>query len=127
MRFPLGDFDPGVNNEIGDPRISGSGQTGRVINMRDFVPGYTVKEGQFFSMLKNGSFFMYQADEDATADAAGNMTLTINPLLRYPPVDGTDCNFRNPRIEGLIVGDGQNWDLQLDYNVGISFSIKERR
>lgn len=124
MRFPLAGFKPG---NPGNPVINGSGQAGRIIQLRGFSSGYTVKEGQFFSIEKGGTHFLYQADEEVSANAAGVMQLTINPLLRVSPSDGDTCHFAEPMIEGLIEGSGQQWDYALDYNVGIDFVIKERK
>ena len=127
MLLPLGVGIPPISfSEILAPKISGSGQTGRVINMFDFEPGYTVKEGQFFSIFNDEQHSVYMADEDATANGLGFMTLTINPLLRKSYPNGTRCLFRKPHIEGLVEGDDWNWDLALDGTVPLSFTIKER-
>ena len=129
MNFPLGGFNPGTEAEIGSPVVSGSSQSGRLLNLRGFTPGYTVKEGQFFSILTGTpeGHFLYQADEEVTANFTGAIQLTINPLLRVSPDDGDICFFHKPKIEGLVEGSDWQWDYALDYNVGIEFVIKERR
>lgn len=124
MKFPLSGFNPG---SPGSPVVNGGGQSGRLLQLRGFNSGYTVKEGQFFSIEKNGSHYLYQADEEVSADNSGIMQLTINPLLRASPADGATCHFVEPMIEGLIEGSDWQWDYALDYSVGIEFVIKERR
>lgn len=124
MKFPLSGFNPG---DPGSPVVNGGGQSGRLLQLRGFASGYTVKEGQFFSIEKGGSHYLYQADEEVSANGAGVMQLTINPLLRASPVDGATCHFAEPMIEGLIEGSDWQWDYALDYSVGLEFVIKERR
>lgn len=127
MRFPLAGFNPNSPIAVGTPNIIGSGHSGRSIPIRNFSPGYTVKEGQFFSIFTDGGHFLHMADEEVTANGIGNLSLTINPLLRVSPNDGAVLHFEQPMIEGLIEGNEQQWDYALDYSVGLEFSIKERR
>lgn len=123
MRFPLAGFNPG---SPGSPNVQGSGQAGRILNLSGFQAGYTVKEGQFFSIETNGTHYLHQADGEVTADGSGVAQLTINPLLRVSPGNGDVCHFAQPMIEGLVEGQEWQWDYALDYTVGIEFTIKER-
>lgn len=123
-RLPLGGFDPG---EPGAPVVSNSGQVGSRLNLSGFASGYTIKEGQFFSIFTGGAHYLYQAAEEVSATAAGVVSLGFAPMLRTSPQAGDVCHFKQPMIEGLIEGSEVKWDLGVDYYIGLEFTIKERK
>lgn len=88
----------------GSPVVRGSGQLGSTIALGGFVPGYVVRDGQFFSIVHGGRRYLHCASADRTADASGNLSLPIHPMLRVSPANGATCEFGQPYIEGLISG-----------------------
>jgi len=126
MKFPLSGFNPGTP---GSPAVDGANHAGRLLDVAGFTPGYQIKEGQFFSIETDGQHYLYMIDADnsSSTGAPYGANLVINPMLRIPPSDGDICHFAQPMIEGLIEGSETQWNYALDYNVGIEFTIKERR
>lgn len=124
MKLPLSGFNPG---DPGSPTVRTNNNIGRIFRTQGMTPGYVIKEGQFFSIETNGSNYLYMADQDFTVNSLGLTTFAINPLLRVQPSEGDLINFVSPVIEGLVEGSETQWSYALDYNVGIEFTIKERR
>ncbi|UYY60102.1 hypothetical protein [Sphingomonas sp. S2-65] len=110
----------------GAPRVNGGGQAGSAINLRGFAPGYQVRDGQFFSIIHGGRYYLEMATADVAADGGGNVVLPIAPMLRMQPGNGAICDF-NPKIEGLIEGDSRSWTLDVARFVGLSFRIVEAK
>ncbi|HWU03176.1 MAG TPA: hypothetical protein VN222_10590 [Novosphingobium sp.] len=93
----------------GSPVVDDAGQTGMVLAMRGFRPGYTVRVGQFFSIATNGRRYLYMARAAAIAGTDGKMSLPILPMLRVSPADGDSCEFAAPRIQGSLSGNEVSW------------------
>lgn len=73
----------------GTPLVAGAGQTGNALVL-DGAPanaaGY-LKAGDYVQLGSGTNARLYKALEDASADAAGNVALTIWPALRSAPAD----------------------------------------
>ena len=82
MAWPLQGFDPGSPGTV---RVNGASQSGRNLIVDGFTPNYTAREGQFFSIETGGQHFMYMVAEQVTANASGQATLAIEPMLRRSP------------------------------------------
>lgn len=96
---------PGLDlGSPGSPVVNGAGQMGSSLTLRNFAPGYTVREGQFFSIIHGGRRYLHCAAADATSTGGGNITLTLYPMLRIRPADGAICEFAKPYIEGIVAG-----------------------
>lgn len=93
----------------GSPVVDGSNQTGSVLAMRGFVPGYQVRFGQAFSHLSNDRYFLYFSAADVTANGAGKLTLPIFPMLRRIANDGETLEWTTPIIEGSLSGNEVAW------------------
>ena len=103
---------PGL--EIGNPGapvVNGAGQAGLALLLRGFTAGYTVREGQFFSIIHGGRRYLHCAEGDAVANEAGGIVLGLYPMLRVRPSDGALCEFARPMIEGIV--SGASIDLEL--------------
>ncbi len=96
---------PGVDLGMpGNPVVNGGGQAGAMLEIRGFVPGYTVREGQFFSILHGGRRYLHTAGAEVIADGSGWARLAVTPMLRISPANGAICEFAKPYIEGFIDG-----------------------
>lgn len=109
----------------GSVLINGGGQSGSSLALDGFSAGYTVGQGQFFSIIHDGRRYLHQAAEEVTANGAGQMTLPITPMLRISPADNAVCEFAVPYIEGFVSGDSAKWQLMLEPYHAITFSITE--
>ncbi|CAM3282655.1 MULTISPECIES: hypothetical protein [Sphingomonas] len=121
--WPQPDFDTGAP---GSPVVNGSGQSGSAINLRGLANGYTVKEGQFFSIIHGGRRYLEQAAATATV-ANGQLSLPITPMLRISPQNGAVVEIAKPMIEGLLDGDARSWSVDLARTVGLTFTITEMK
>lgn len=120
LPFPQ-DMDSGLP---GTPVVDGAGQLGSSLQLRGFTPGYQVLEGQFFSIIYGGRRYLHAA-ADNVATGTGQLVLPIVPMLRISPNDGATCEFGQPMIEGFLSGNSQEWALQRDPYLDISFTITE--
>ena len=111
----------------GIPVVNGAGQAGSSIVLRGFTPGYTVRTGQFFSILHGGRRYLHFAAADVVASAQGAMLLPIGPMLRIRPGDGAVCEFAAPKIEGLLDGNTRDWSLSTAMTTGLTFRIMEMK
>lgn len=124
IEYPLLDFAPG---NAGTILIDGAGQTGRTLDVKGALPHYAFREGQPFSVENSdGRHYLHFVDTDAVADAAGDASLTISPMLREEFGDGDSCHFAKPMVEGFIEGDEWRWRLSIERHINIEFELRER-
>lgn len=123
MEFPLLGFNPG---STGTPRVNGAGQAGRSLVADGFAASYPVKEGQWFTHVNAGRYFLYNIDGNVTANGAGQVTLPISPMLRVEPADNDLLLFAQPLVEGYIHGEEWRWQLSVQRMTGIEFELRER-
>jgi hypothetical protein len=123
--FPQPGFDPAAGMAA-DPYVNGAGQSGSSLALGGLPAGYTVREGQFFSIIHNGRRFLHNvASSDQIVPAGGGLTVSITPMLRISPANGAICEFRAPHIEGFVTGDSTRWRLLLEPYHAIIFGISE--
>jgi hypothetical protein len=122
MAWPLQGFDPGTPGNV---RVDDAGQSGRSLRIIGATPNYIFREGQFFSLEISGRHFLYMVTAETFADAAGNQTLNIEPMLRVSPPANALCHFGKPMVEGFILGDAFAWDMSLANFVGMGFDLAE--
>lgn len=115
--------------DIGEPGdkivVNGAAQQGSSLNLRGFPPGYTVKEGQFFSLIYGGRRYLDCAAGTITADGGGGLLLPIVPMLRISPNDGAVCEFAEPMIEGFMSGQALEWQIQQAPFMDVKFTVTE--
>ena len=107
---PLGSWagSPAVNNEVGSPTLS---QTGNTLYVRAFTAAATVKKGDFFNLGSGGQLLMVTAD--ATADGSGLAQLSVEPAIRTAPAHNTALVFTDPVVPYMILTDSHpRWRLQ---------------
>lgn len=122
MRFPLLDFNPGATGTI---LVNGAGQSGNSLTVDGATSAYVFREGQPFSILTGGKHHLYLVRTETIANASGQATVPITPMLRRPHADNDVCHFATPMIEGFIAGDELSWNLSVERVVGIQFDIAE--
>jgi hypothetical protein len=93
----------------GAPVVHGDGQTGIALAIGGFAPGYTVRPGQYFSIITAGRRYLYLATASTSAASDGTMTLPIFPMLRVSPSAGDTCEFAKPYIQGSLSGNEAAW------------------
>jgi hypothetical protein len=122
MEVPLLSFKPG---SPGSPKVNGAGQSGRSLVVDGLTPNYTVREGQWLSILHDDRHYLHNVDAEVTANGSGQATLSISPMLRIEPDDNDEVHLARPMIEGFIMGEEWRWEMSLEHNMGIEFEIQE--
>ena len=126
MSFPLGGIVP--ENNPGEPIVRSEGETGTLIRIGGFTPGYTYETGQPFSIIgPDGTSYLHYAALGKFATAAGISNIEIYPPAREIFPLGSPCNFHAPIIEGLVDGDPTSWNISVDHLLGIEFTVRERK
>lgn len=120
--FPLLGFSPGIP---GSAVVSGSGQSGRALDIKNAAAGYAFSEGQFFSLVRNGRHHLYMIGADVTVSGGGTAALPIWPSLRAQHLDGDVLHITQPMIEGFVIADQLSWEMALGNFTGLSFTIRE--
>lgn len=123
IAFPQPEFDTGTP---GAARVNGAGQLGMFLTLDGLTPHYVMREGQFFSFEIGDDSYLYQCNADVAANAAGQMVLGFEPMLRASPADNTLVNIVEPVIAGFTEGRDKGWNVEAAYNVGLTFTIVER-
>lgn len=94
----------------GSPVVNGGGQAGIALSMRGFAPGYTVREGQAFTLVHSSRGYLHFAAADFTANSSGVLNVQFFPMARVISSDGDSCNFLNPYLQGSLSGNEASWD-----------------
>ena len=111
----------------GAPLLNGAVTTGRAIIVDGLTPGYACMEGYWLSLEKDGRHYLHSVRVGGVANGAGQLTITLNELLRDSFADNTPVHLAKPMIEGLVDGDEYAWATAVDRVTPIEFSIEEVR
>ena len=111
----------------GAPVVDGAVTTGKTLLIRGLTPGYFCKEGYWLSLVKSGRHFLHNVKTGGMADASGELTVTLNEMLRDSFADGATINLAKPMVEGLVEGDEWQWSMSVDRVIPIQFTIEEVR
>ncbi|TNE38305.1 MAG: hypothetical protein EP345_17485 [Sphingomonadales bacterium] len=124
LPWPLLDFDPG---DPGTPLIASAIAGGSIISLKGLTAGYTVQEGQFFSIIHGGRRYVEMFTSSATADGSGNIaSATIFPMLRTSLSINDVVEIETPIIEGHVLpGEELSWQIDLSNARAFSFSVME--
>lgn len=121
LLFPVPQYGLDIGNP-GNPTItSGAGQS---IVVTGFTPGYTIRAGQFFSLVHNGVRYLHQVVSEVTA-TGGTANLGINPGLKVTPNSGSACEFAQPYIEGFLAEPAQTYSFGLNNGIAMNCVIVE--
>lgn len=101
--------------------VQGGSQTGTSLITDGWVPGSTVKPGDFFSV--NGELKMVTAT--ATASGSGVMTIAFEPPLRVSPADNAAINYTTPTVTMMPMGDVAPWNYESGDIMEFVFDFQE--
>lgn len=107
--------------------VNGASQSGASLACDGANVGFTAKRGQFVNVTTGGDAFCYMLTDDVTADASGNITLSLYPDLRDEPADGDAVTIGAPKVEGLL-SDVPSWAIAVDHIArGFVFTLEESK
>jgi hypothetical protein len=112
---------------ISDGLVSGAGQAGTTLMVRDLEANTAIPRGNFFSIMHGGVHYLHMVRVQAVADQYGNASVPIWPMLRFLTTDGDACHFVVPMIEGQLVGFDKGAGFERNRTKPLSFSIQERK
>ena len=106
----------GINlaDQINLTAVSGAGSSINFIGNGSFL-----MEGQFFSIVKNGSHYLHMITSQA------GQTVNFMPPLKVPITGGETLEFVAPKIEGFLDGTEQGFTIGMVANVGLTFRVNE--
>lgn len=117
---------PGVDTGApGAPRVAGAGQAGTSLNVDGVTPHHVVRVGQFVTVETDGSGRAYLVTAEAVANADGEITLPLWPMLHVEPDDDAVVEIAEPWIEGLIDEGGEHESGLIAAVTPESFVIEE--
>lgn len=123
MPWPLLSFDPGTPP---DPKVKTAISGGSAVALKGLGAGYQAKNGQFISFVHASRRYVHMITGDGIADGAGDLTVGIFPPLRVALSVNDVVEVVMPMIEGHVLpGDELGWEMALDHNIGLSFSVYE--
>lgn len=123
MAWPQPGFDTGYS---GAPVVAAGVTSGTTLPLAGLIPGYVVREGQFFSIIHAGRRYVHMFSADATVNSDGTVNAAIWPMLRTPLSVGDVVEIAVPRIEGLVSpGEEISWQISVDRMTSFSFTIAE--
>lgn len=110
----------------GAPVVNGATAATLVtVPMRGLTAGYTVRRGQFFSVIQGGRRYLYMSRADTVASGGGVANVPVSPMIRAALADGATIELAVPMIEGHLLGEDQPWNLNSAHHTGLTFSIEE--
>lgn len=108
----------------GLPEVASDTASGRTILMTGLTPRYPVREGQWLNYIVGGQLYLDHAEQEAVADASGDVEVTIANLIRTPLTAGDTISF-DPKIEGWIKGEF-SISRSIERMTAFSFLVSER-
>lgn len=109
----------------GAPLVKGAGQAGASLNTDGWTHNFAVMEGQWVSLTSGGRSYLHQITAETRADALGELSLALDPMLRISPADNSPLEVTDPVIEGFLTS-GREWSVDAAHHVGLTFTITER-
>jgi hypothetical protein len=125
--FLLDLIQPGLDvGNPGTPLVSVGGQVGSQLPIKGLTPGYTLRNGQFLSIIVGGQRYAYMVTAATIADGSGNATVPITPLLRAAPQLNDVVEIAAPKAEGWVSvpDDGFKLDIVAVMR-GLRFVLRE--
>lgn len=123
FKWPQGAF---TSAPVGSPVVDGAGVEGTSLPLTGLTPNTVIRKGQFFSITHDGASYLHQSTTEVIADASGELTLVIQPELRVILDDADACEFAQPIIEGVILGEAWEWQMRIDKFAEFSFDLVEQ-
>ncbi len=120
FRISQPNFDVG---NPGSPVVAAATPAGTSVPVSGLTPGYTVRGGQWLSIVHAGRRYVDQARAAVSADGGGNVVIVLQNLLRVPLSAGDVVELAAPKIEGSI--EGVPLDLPVTRTTSFSFRVDE--
>jgi hypothetical protein len=120
FRISQPDFDVGAPGVV---TIAANTSAGTSIPVAGLAAGYTVRRGQWFSIVHAGRRYADQARNSVTAAADGTATIVMQNLLRVPVSVGDLVEIAQPKIEGSV--SGVPLELPTNRRTSFSFTVSE--
>jgi hypothetical protein len=121
MKFPN---RGSVVGSPGSPVVSVAVSGGSAVTIGGLSSGYTIREGQPFSIIHGGRRYLYFSNQDATA-SGGSASTTVRPLIRTPLSIGDVVELAAPMIEGIVDGDPTAWERSAANMAPFTFTVRE--
>ena len=109
----------------GSPLLNGAVTTGREIVLDGLTPGYTCKEGYWLSLVKSGQHYLHSVRTGGRANGSGQLTITLNEMLRTDFANNTVVHLARPMVEGFLDGEAWAWSTAVDRVTPIEFTLEE--
>jgi hypothetical protein len=123
--FPQPGLEIGVP---GSPVVNGTVAGGTSLPVRGLTALYTVRFGQFFSIIHGGRRYLHSAAAETTANGSGNAVIVLDPTLRTDLADGDVVEMAEPKIEGLLETGNVKWAIRTEpFTDGLGFTVTESR
>lgn len=107
----------------GSPVVNGAVSGGTSVPIRGLTSGYTIKAGQYLSIIRAGQRYLYRCTADVTASGGGFATAVVMPTLRTALVDADVVELATPYIQGWVAA--PTWTLMTEPYVSTRFTISE--
>lgn len=129
-------FDPSQTSPFGayssgsdTPIVKGANQTGKSLitdGWRNSGSNLLLR-GDYFELTINSIKRLFMVTADGSSDSSGNMTISIVPPLPESPTNNLVLVLSNPRVEMMLINDGQSlWNVPVDKLIsGFSFAGRE--
>lgn len=118
---------PGIDTGApGTPRVKGADQAGSNLIVDGLTPYFAVRKGWFVTVVTDGVGRPYLVTGEVIADAAGEATLPLWPMLHVQPADNDVVEVAEPFLDGLITEGGEENSGLLPVGVPDSFVIEEQ-
>jgi len=108
----------------GTPLVNGAHTGGTSLSIKGLSSTYALKQGQFLSIIHSSRRYLYAVAADATA-SGGNVTVTLETMLRTALANNDVIEIATPKIEGYLDGDPAVKMMLEPYRT-VSFRIVER-
>lgn len=111
----------------GTPLVNGAGQTGNtlVINgASGSVTGWLLR-GDYVQLGSGVSSTLHIVEEDADSDASGNVTLSIWPGMRTPPINASAVVTSDAKGLFKLDTSTRSWNVTAPWRYGMSFGVME--
>jgi hypothetical protein len=109
-----------------DVLVDGAAQTGTTLNLKGLTPYYPFRRRQWLSITTSGRLYAYRVKTAVIADAAGEVSVVLETMLRAVHADNDVVEVAAPRIEGFCTVPDGAWTIDLSGHVALSFTIRER-
>lgn len=98
------------------------------VQLKGLKPSQPLREGQFISLhnVATGRRSLHMIDQAVTAALNGTAQVSVTPRFRAAIATDNQVAIVPAYIEGLLVGDAREWNLDAARTTGLAFTIEER-